>query len=119
MSKDMNKLLQQTIKYDLGSGLLIALLIVLSSSFLNATMYFLGILVGMLNFICSYYVTTKILFKGGVRSILAILITFLRILAVVIIAIPLMNNLMFVILYVSGFISHLIVFGISCMIKNK
>lgn len=119
MSKDMNKLLQQTIKYDLGSGLLIALLIVLSSSFLNAMMYFLGIIVGMLNFVCSYYVTTKMLFEGGARSVLAVLITFFRILAVVIIAIPLMNNLRFVVLYVVGFISHLVVLGISCMLKNK
>ncbi|MFQ9616750.1 MAG: hypothetical protein ACLRY8_15240 [Clostridium butyricum] len=119
MSKDMNKLLQQTIKYDLGSGLLIALLIVLSSSFLNAMMYFLGTIVGMLNFVCSYYVTTKMLFEGGARSVLAVLITFFRILAVVIIAIPLMNNLRFVVLYVAGFISHLVVLGISCMLKNK
>lgn len=119
MSKDMNKLLQQTIKCDVGIGLLIALLIVLSSSFLDALIYFLGIMVGMLNFICSYYVTTKILFKGGIKSVLAIFITFIRILSVVIIATPLINNLKFVILYVIGFVSHLIVFGISCMLKNK
>ena len=119
MSKEMNKLLHTVIKYDLRSGILISLLIVLSSSFLNAMIYFLGIIVGMLNFVCSYYVTTKILFKGGVKSILAILITFLRILFVVIIAIPLRNNLTFVIFYVCGFISHLLLFGISCMLKNK
>lgn len=119
MSKDMNKLLKQTIKYDLINGLLIALLIVLSSSFLNAMIYFLGLIVGILNFVCSYYVTTKILFKGGTKSVIAILITFLRILFVVIITIPLVNNLKFVVLYVAGFISHLIIFGISCMLKNK
>ena len=115
----MNKLLQQTIKFDLGIGLLIALLIVLSSSLLNAMIYFLGIMVGMLNFICSYYVTKKILFKGGIKSVLAIFITFIRILSVVIVATPLINNLNFVILYVIGFISHLVIFGISCMLKNK
>lgn len=119
MSKEMNKLLHKVIKYDLRSGILISLLIVLSSSFLNAMIYFLGITIGMLNFICSYYVTTKILFEGGIKSALAVLITIFRILFVVIIAIPLRNNLIFVVLYVVGFISHLIILSISCMPKNK
>ncbi|NAS18278.1 hypothetical protein GND98_010460 [Clostridium butyricum] len=119
MSKDMNKLLQQTIKYDLGSGLLIALLIVLSSSLLYAMIYLLGIVVGLLNFLCSYYVTNKFLFKQGAGSAIALFITILRIMLVIAIAVPLVNNFKFVALYLAGFISHLIIMSISCILKNK
>lgn len=119
MSKEMNKLLHHMIKYDLGSGILISLLIVLSSSFLNAMIYFLGIIVGMLNFICSYYVTDKFLLKEGSGAAITLFITIFRIMFVVIVAIPLVNNLKFIALYMSGFISHLIILSISCIIKNK
>ena len=118
MCKEMNKLLKHMVKYDLGSGILISLLIALSSSFTNAMIYFLGIIVGLLNFICSYYVTTKILFKGGIQSVLAVFITFSRILLVAIIALPLMSNFKLIALYIIGFISHLIMLGISCIRIN-
>lgn len=119
MSKEMNRLLKNTIKYDFVSGILISLLIVLSSSFLNAMIYFLGILVGMLNFSCSYYVTNRFLFKDGSNGAIALFITILRIMFVVIIAIPMVNNLKFIALYMAGFISHLIILSISCILKNK
>lgn len=118
MSKEINKILNETIKLDLVAGLLISLLIVLCSSFLYALIYFLGIVVGILNYVCSYYVTKNMLFKGGVKSILSILITFARILGIAGVAVLLKNNLTFVILYVAGFVSCLVMLGISCM-KNK
>lgn len=118
MSKGINKVLNETIKLDLITGLLISLLIVLSSSFLYAMIYFLGIIVGLLNYVCSYYVTNKMLFKGGVKSILSILITFARIFGVAGIAVLLKNDITFVVLYIFGFISYLVMLGISC-IKNK
>ncbi|WP_294377849.1 hypothetical protein [uncultured Clostridium sp.] len=119
MSKEMNKLLQHTVKYDLGSGILISLLIVLFSSFLNAMIYFLGVTVGMLNFICSYYVTNRFLFKENFSSTLTVLITVARIMFVVALAIPLVNNTKLIALYLAGFISHLVITSISCIVKNK
>ena len=119
MSKGMNKLLQQMIYYDLGSGILISLLIVLFSSFLNSMIYFVGIVVGLLNFICSWYVTDKFLFKNNSNSILILLITIFRILGIIIIEIPLRNNAKFIALYMAGFISHHIMLSISCLIKNR
>lgn len=119
MSKEMNKLLRYTVKNDLLVGILISLLIVLSSCFLNAVIYFLGISIGLLNFICSYYVTDKFLFKEGPGGAIALFITIFRIMIVVIIAVPLVNNLEFIILYMSGFISHLIILSISCILKNR
>lgn len=119
MSKEMNNLLRNTIKYDLGSGILISLLIVLSSSLLYAMIYLLGIVVGLLNFLCSYYVTNKFLFKQGASSVIALFITIFRIMLVIIIAVPLVNNLKYVALYLAGFISHLIIMSISCILKNK
>lgn len=119
MSKEMNRLLWHTIKYDLESGILMSLLIGLSSSFFSAMIYFLGIVMGMLNFICSCYVTEKFLFKEGFNSLIALFLTIFRIICVIAAAIPLIHNLKLIALYLAGFISHLIVLSISGIIKNK
>ena len=118
MSKEMNKLLRETIKYDWGSGVLISLLIGLFSSFFDSMIYFLGIMVGMINFIGSVYAANRFLLKKSGDAIV-LLITILRITFVILVAAPIIHNLKFVILYIAGFISHLIIFGISCLIKNK
>ena len=118
MSKEMNKLLRHTAKYDLGSGILISLLIVLSSSFLNGMIYFLGLLLGLINFICSIYVTSNLFFKDTFKGLVGIMITILRIMIIVMAAIPFIDNMKFIALYMSGFISHLIISSIS-FIKNK
>lgn len=119
MSKEMNKLLCHTAKYDLKSGILISLLIGLSSSFLNAVIYFLGIIIGMLNFVCSCYITEKFLFKKGYNGIIALFLIIFRIMCVIVVAIPLVHNLKFISLYLAGFISHLIILSISGIVKNK
>ena len=119
MSKGMNKLLRQMLNYDLGSGILISLLIVLFSSFVNSMIYFLGIVVGLVNFICSCFVTEKFLFKEGANGTIALLITIVRIMGVVIVAVPLVNNVTFISFYLAGFISHHVILGSSCVIKNR
>ncbi|WP_294154438.1 hypothetical protein [uncultured Clostridium sp.] len=118
MSKEMNKLLQHAIKYDLGSGLLISLLIVLFSSFLNAMIYFIGLLLGLMNFVCSVYVMEKLFLKDTFKGLIGMMITILRIMIIVMAAIPFVKNTKFIALYIAGFISHLIVSSIS-FIKNK
>lgn len=119
MSKGMNKLLRQMINYDLRSGILISLLIVLFSSFLNSMIYFLGIVVGLINFICSYYVTDKFIFGENSNGAIALLITIFRIMGVVVVAVPLVNNVALISCYLAGFISHHIVFSSSCLINSR
>lgn len=119
MSKGMNKLLRQMLNYDLGSGILISLLIVLFSSFVNSMIYFLGIVVGLINFICSYYVTSKFVLRDNSNGTIAFLITVLRIIVIIAIAVPLVNNVTLISFYLAGFISHHIILGSSCLINSR
>ena len=99
MSKEMNKLLKDTTKFDLTTGLLISLLIVLFSSFTNAIIYFVGICVSLCNFIGSGYVITKLISTTKNKSgIISFLITFLRLGLVLICAVPFIYDVKFVLL---------------------
>lgn len=117
MNEDMNKLLREMRKYEIGSGLLISLVIGLSYSFLNALIYFLGIGVGFLNFYSSYFVMNK-LFGKRKSETLIFLITLFRITLIGILGIAFMNDMMKMIFYVTGIISHYILFTI-CALKNR
>ena len=116
MNKDMSKLLRKVRKYDLGSGLLLSLIIGLIYSFLNAFIYFIGISVGLLNFCGSWYVTSRICRKD-VNQALILLITFLRITLVVMVAILFINDIVKISFYIAGFISHHIILMIYALKK--
>ncbi len=117
MDRDMNKLLQQMVKYDLGSGLLISLVIGLISSFFNAKFYLLGICVALINFICSGYITSKYLGKPGKGAII-LLTTFLRIIFILLMALPFIGDVISIAYYMAGFITHHIILIVYC-IKNR
>lgn len=117
MNEDMNKLLRGIRKYDLGSGLLISLIISLSYSFLNAIIYFIGICVGLLNFFGSWYVTSRICKKGG-SATLILLITFFRITLIGISALVFMNDIIKMSFYIAGIINHYIILMIYAL-KNR
>lgn len=117
MNKDMNKLLREMKKYEIGSGLLISLVMGLSYSFLNALIYFLGISVGFLNFYASYFVIDK-LFGRSKSETLILLITLFRITLIAILGVAFMNDMEKMIFYAAGVISHYILFTI-CALKNR
>lgn len=114
MNKEVNKLLLQTAKYDLGSGLLVSLIIILISTFINAGIYMLGICVSLINFIASGYVIGKCLNKN--KAWIIIPIFFMRMAFIIATVSPFVNNIQYVIYYMIGFIWHyvlLIVFRIN------
>ena len=120
MSKEMNKLLKDTMKFDLATGLLISLLIVLLSSFTNAIIYFVGICVSLCNFIGSGYVITKIISTTKNKSgIISFLITFLRLGLVLICAVPFIYDVKKIAFYMFGFISHYLVLISYGLISRK
>lgn len=120
MSKEMNKLLKDTMKFDLATGLLISLLIVLLSSFTNAIIYFVGICVSLCNFIGSGYVITKLISTTKNKSgIISFLITFLRLGLVLICAVPFIYDVKKIAFYMFGFISHYLVLISYGLISRK
>lgn len=120
MSKEMNKLLKDTTKFDLTTGLLISLLIVLLSSFTNAIIYFVGICVSLCNFIGSGYVITKLTSTTKNKSgIISFLITFLRLGLVLICAVPFIYDVKKIAFYMFGFISHYLVLISYGLISRK
>lgn len=120
MSKEMNKLLKDTTKFDLTTGLLISLLIVLLSSFTNAIIYFVGICVSLCNFIGSGYVITKLISTTKNKSgIISFLITFLRLGLVLVCAVPFIYDVKKIAFYMFGFISHYLVLISYGLISRK
>lgn len=117
MNEDMNKLLRGITKYDLGSGLLISLVISLSYSFLSAIIYFIGICVGLLNFWGSWYVTSRICKKGGSKTLI-LLISFFRITLIAMLALIFINDISKISFYLLGLISHYIILMIYAL-KNR
>lgn len=118
MNKEVNKLLLQTVKYDLGSGLLISLVIVLISTFINAGIYLVGICIALVNFLISGYAIEKKLGKG-VKRWLFVLEFFLRMAFIVITILPFRHNEVYMLYYMAGFVSHYILLIGSNIIKRK
>lgn len=115
MNKEMNKLLLQMVKYDLGSGILVSLIVILISTFVNAGIYMLGICVALTNFLVYGYIIAKYLGKYKKQWIIVVTY-FLRMAFIAITILPFVKNILHVIYYMIGFISHyilLIVFGIK------
>lgn len=108
MNKDVNKLLLYTVKYDLISGLFIALIILIISTFVNAGSYFAGISVAAMNFFISGYIISKYLGKIK-RQWYIIASYFFRLGFIVITMMPFVRNGNLIIYYIIGFISHYII----------
>jgi hypothetical protein len=116
MNKEMNKLLLQTIKYDLGSGALVSLVISLFSTFINGRIYAVGICVALANFLAYGYIIERNLEKKT-RQWVIILTFFIRMAFIVVTILPFRNNVLDMIYYMAGFVSHyilLIGFNIIC-----
>jgi ATP synthase protein I len=118
MNKEMNKLLLHMVQYDLVSGLFIALIIGIISTFTNAGSYLAGISVAAINFFVSGYVISKYLGKGK-KQLFIITSNFFRIGFILLTILPFVKNMNFMIFYVIGFITHYIIMLIGFSIKNR
>lgn len=114
MDKDMNRLIFGMIKCDLVIGVCICLAIGLGYDFLYAKIYLFGICVALMNFVFSCYVTAKFFNNGIIYLLLSILRTTLILITVI----PFIENVIYMIYYMMGFVSHYIILVI-CGIKNR
>ncbi|MBW6408898.1 hypothetical protein [Clostridium weizhouense] len=120
MNNENVKLLRDMIKIDLGIGIIMFFIICLFSSLINGIMYFGGILISLLNFILSVYITLNFL-EYNKRNKYTPIITFFKIAIIIIIAIPFIKSITLMFFYMFGFISHYILLIINCIknIKNR
>lgn len=117
MKKNVDKLLYQIVKYDLISGLFIALIIGIISTLVSAGSYLVGISVAAMNFFIGGYIISKYLGKN--KQVLIAVSYFLRLGFIVIIMIPFVKNERSLIFFIIGFLSHYVILLISFSIKNR
>ena len=101
MSKEMNNLERKITKYDMIIGLFMSLIISIFFSFKFAMTLFLGIVVGMLNYLAISFSTKRWL---GESKVFILMASFGRILLVVIAILPFVNNIKLVLAYLLGII---------------
>ena len=97
MSKEMNNLERKITKYDMLVGLFMSLIISLVFSFKPAIVFFLGITVGMLNYLAISFATKRWIHKN---KILILITSILRVLLVLVV----IHNIILVLSYLVGII---------------
>ncbi|MGL5351720.1 MAG: ATP synthase subunit I [Clostridium sp.] len=118
MSKEVNKFLNEMIKYDLYAGIIISLILSITVTTKFSVIYFIGIIVSMVNFFVSGKITKNRLEKkrGGMLFSVSYLV---RLIIVVVVAIPFMDELLNLIAYLVGFLSHFVVLTIYWIKSQK
>ncbi|GAA0078866.1 hypothetical protein UT300005_32450 [Clostridium sp. CTA-5] len=117
MDNEVIKLLKDMSKIDLSAGIIMFFIIWFFSSLTNGMIYLLGIVVSLLNFIVSAYITVNFL-KYNKRNKYMPIITFFKIAAIIAIAAPFIKSITLTFFYMLGFVSHYILLIINC-IKNR
>lgn len=116
MSKEMKRLLFNTARYDLYGGIIFSLILFSSINWTFATIYFLGLMVALINFIVSGKVLEYLLSSN--KGILLPVSYTLRILIIILLAVPFFNNLYQLIAYLVGYLSHFL-FLIFSWVKHE
>lgn len=106
MWQEMNKLNEKLIKLELFFGLFISIIMLFFLPFKSSVIYFIGVIIGLSNFLLSSLATGKWLLKN---KHLYIISTFSRIIIVAALILPFINNKVYVISYILGLISHYII----------
>lgn len=118
MGKDVNKFLNEMIKYDLYGGIILSLILSVVVDVKFSIIYLIGIIVALVNFFISGKIIKNRLGNksGGVLFQSSYLF---RILAVVGLAVPFMSQLINLIAYVLGYISHFVFLTIYWIKSQK
>lgn len=104
----MNKLQYKITKYNIVFGLFMSLIIGLIFNLQMAVIFLLGVIVGVLAYLSRLIVVAKWIGKGTFRILFT---TIIRIVVIVALIIPIINDLKLVAAYLAGFIIHFLVEG--------
>lgn len=113
----MKALIKSMIKYDFIGGVIFALIISLLSSYELASIFYLGVVIALFNFISS-----GIILEYCIREKKKLLLIFsytIRILIILAISALFINDLHKILAYILGYISHFILLTIYWLRKEK
>lgn len=113
----MNKAIYNMAKYDLIAGFIFVLIISLLFNLRVALIFLLGLIVSLINTIANGFLIEYSLLKN--KKILLPLTYFIRIIFIVLIALPFLNNLMQLLSYISGYFTHFLFIAIYWVRNEK
>lgn len=117
MSREMNNIISKMIKYDLLAGFIFVLILSLFFNIKVALIFFLGLMVSLINTIANGLIIEHS-FKKDKSTLLAISY-FIRIAIIILIALPFLNNLIQLLSYILGYVSHFVFVVFYWMKKGK
>ena len=117
MSREMNNIISKMIKYDLIAGFIFVLILSPVFNIKVALIFFLGLIVSLINTIANGLII-EYSFKND-KSILLAISYFIRIAIIILIALPFLNNLIQLLSYILGYVSHFVFVVFYWMKKGK
>lgn len=117
MSKEMKRLIKGMFKYDLIIGFIFSIVISLFLTFKIGLIFFLGILVALINFSASGIILEFFLLNNK-RSFIP-LSYFIRIFIILFIAMFFINNFITILAYIIGYIFHFVLLTIYWINEGK
>lgn len=116
MSREMNNVISKMVKYDFVLGVIFVLILSLFFNIKVALIFFLGLMISLINTIANGLII-EYSFKKDKRMLLAL--SYLsRIAIIILIALPFLNNLIQLLAYILGYVSHLL-FVVFYWIKKE
>lgn len=104
MSREMNTIISKMIKYDLIAGFIFVLILSRIFNLKVALIFLLGLIVSLINTTVIGLVIEYSLLKD--KRVLLPLSYIFRITAIILIALPFLNNLIQLLSYISGYVAH-------------
>ena len=117
MSREMNKIISKMIKYDLIAGFIFVLILSIFFNLKVALIFFLGLIVSLINTIANGLIIEYAL-KNEKNMLLAISYL-VRIFIIILIALPFFYNLIQLLSYILGYVSHFVFVVFYWMKKGK
>ena len=117
MSREMNNVISKMIKYDLIAGVIFVLILSLVFNLKVAFIFSIGLIVSLINTIANGLIIEYSL-KNDKQALLAISYL-LRIAIIILIALPFLNDLIQLLSYISGYLSHFVLVVFYWIKKGK
>lgn len=117
MSREMKNIISNMMKYDLIAGFIFVLILYYFFNLKVALIFFLGLMISLINSTINGLVIEYSLLRD--KKLLLPLSYIFRIIAIVLIATPFLNNLIQLLSYISGYLTHFLLVMIYWLKKEK
>lgn len=115
MSREMNKTISNMVKYDLIAGFIFVLILSLTFNLKVALTFLLGLIVSLINTVVNGLIIEYSLLKN--KKLILMLSYIIRIVIIVLIAVPFLNNIIQLLSYILGYLAHLLLI-VMYWVKN-